>query len=71
MSFVKLIGLTESLGRQPIANRIYYSVENMLSLYSEFVATDEFNCKWDILSKGNTTQFYCIKFSCFNSRYSY
>lgn len=61
--YFKFIGLTENVGPQPVANRIYYSLNNTLSLYSEFLATDVFDCKWNTTPKENTTKFNCILLS--------
>ncbi|XP_046460395.1 uncharacterized protein LOC124207133 isoform X2 [Daphnia pulex] len=55
------IGLPESVLPQPVANRTYYSLENTLSLYSEFVGSDGFDCKWNTVPKENTTKFYLCR----------
>jgi hypothetical protein len=59
---IQFIGLPESVLPQPVPNRTYYSLENTLSLYSEFVGSDGFDCKWNTVPKENTTKFYCIIF---------
>jgi hypothetical protein len=59
---IQFIGLPESVLPQPVPNRTYYSLANTLSLYSEFVGSDGFDCKWNTVPKENTTKFYCIIF---------
>ncbi|XP_046633475.1 uncharacterized protein LOC124312933 isoform X3 [Daphnia pulicaria] len=60
-SKMTFIGLPESVLPQPVPNRTYYSLENTLSLYSEFVGSDGFDCKWNTVPKENTTKFYLCR----------
>ncbi|EFX68613.1 hypothetical protein DAPPUDRAFT_329942 [Daphnia pulex] len=48
---------TESDWPQPVLNKIYYSTANTLSVYSEFIGSDGFNCNWNTTPNENTTKF--------------